>query len=150
MKKRQRLLEQMVEERTRQIFKDQQLIKEQEARIQQLDSMLNNPDKQWLEEVDELIRQNLTSFNLNIADIAYQMNISRTHFFRKLKSVTGMTPNQYLQEARLQAARQLLESGEHETVKAVSLSVGFKKSSYFSSLFKERFGVSPSNYFNQN
>ncbi|MEO1261994.1 MAG: two-component regulator propeller domain-containing protein [Bacteroidota bacterium] len=150
MKKRQRLLEMMVEERTQQIFKDQQLIKEQEARIQQLDSMLNNPDKQWLEEVDELIRQNLTSFNLNIADIAYQMNISRTHFFRKLKSVTGMTPNQYLQEARLQAAKLLLESGKHDTVKAVSLSVGFKKSSYFSSLFKERFGVSPSNYFHQN
>ena len=150
MKERQRLLEQMVEERTRQILKDQQLIKEQETRIQQLDSMLNSPDEKWLKQVEELIQQNLTSFNLHIADIADQMNISRTHFFRKLKSVTGMTPNQYLQEARLQAAKRLLESGQYDTVKAISLSVGFKKTSYFSTLFKKRFGFSPSDYFNHN
>jgi AraC-like DNA-binding protein len=114
-----------------------------------LDLLLNDQDGAWLRQVEELVQQNLTSFDLNIADIADQMNISRTHFFRKIKSITGMTANQYLQEARLHEAKRLLENSEYGTIKAVSLSVGFKKPSYFSSLFKARFGFSPSDYFNQ-
>ncbi|MEO1260376.1 MAG: two-component regulator propeller domain-containing protein [Bacteroidota bacterium] len=150
MKRRQRLLEQMVKERTRKILEDQQIIHEQAEQIRHLDSLLNETDEQWKQDLDEVVRQKLSNFNLNIADIADEMNISRTHFFRKIKTVTGLTPNQYLQKARLQEAKALLDAGKYTTVKAVSLSVGFKNSSYFSKLFKEKFGRSPSDYFNEN
>ena len=150
MKKQQRLLEEMVEARTQQILADQQIINEQAKQIRQLGSLLNDSDKRWMEELNGVVRQKLSNFNLNIADIADEMNISRTHFFRKIKTVTGLTPNQFLQEARLREAKSLLDAGKYETVKAVSLSVGFKNSSYFSKLFREKYGISPSEFFNEN
>lgn len=148
--KQKQLLEKEVKLRTQQILKDQQIIHQQAQQIQQLDSLLNATDRRWAEELDGVVRQNFDNLNLNIADIANEMNLSRAQFFRKIKTITGFTPNQYLQEIRLMEAKRLFESGEYYTVKAVSFSVGFKKPSYFSSLFKERFGFSPSNYFNKN
>lgn len=150
LKNRQILLEQLVHERSQQVLKDQEIIEKQAAQIRHLDTLLNDADAEWIVELDEVVRQKLQNFNLNIAEIADEMNISRTHFFRKIKTVTGLTPNQYLQEARLREAKSLLEVGRYSTVKAVSLSVGFKNSSYFSRLFKERFGHSPSDYFSEN
>lgn len=150
LKQQKILLEQMVEERTQQILQDQVIIEKQAQKIQELDSLLNEADTVWMNELDEVVKEKLSNFNLNIAEIADEMNISRTHFFRKIKTVTGLTPNQYLQEARLLEAKSLLDEGKYTTVKAVSLSVGFKNSSYFSRLFKERFGVSPTDFFAEN
>jgi len=150
MRRQQQILEQKVKERTQEILKGQQIIHRQAKQIEQLDSLLNKADEKWAQELEEVVKDNLGNFNLNIADIAVEMNLSRTHFFRKIKTVTGFTPNQYLKEARLNEAKRMLESGECDTVKAVSLSVGFKKSSYFSTQFKERFGYSPNQYINPN
>lgn len=60
-----------------------------------------------------------------------------------MKEQTGMTPNQYLREVRLQKARRLIEEGNVRTVKEACYAVGFKKASYFSDLYKKRFGKSP-------
>ena len=58
-----------------------------------------------------------------------------------------MTPNQYIQEIRLNKAKVMLEEGEVRTVKEVAFAVGMKRPGYFSKLFKERFGILPSAYF---
>lgn len=149
LKKRQVLLERLVKERTRQINEGQVIIKKQAEQIKQLDAMLSETDRKWVEELHGVVQSRLGDFNLNIGDIADEMNVSRTHFFRKLKNMTGLTPNQFLQDARLQEAKALLENKKYDTVKAVSFSVGFKNSSYFSRLYKEKFGHSPSSYFTE-
>ena len=72
--------------------------------------------------------------------------MSRRQFFRVMKEETGLTPNQYLREVRLQKGRQLLETNQSITIKEVGYAVGFLKISYFSQLFKDRFGKTPSEY----
>ena len=62
----------------------------------------------------------------------------------KIKAHTGLTPNKYIIEVRLQKARILLEESPELTVKEVSYKIGFLKTAYFSKLFIERFGKRPS------
>jgi AraC-like DNA-binding protein len=140
----------MVEERIRQILEGQQIIAEQAEQIRRLDNLLDEADLRWKEQLDEVVRQRLADFDLNIADLADEMHLSRTQFFRKIKSVTGMTPNQYLQEARLSEAKSLLEARRYDSVKAVSYCVGFKQAGYFARIFKEKYGFSPAGYFGEN
>ncbi len=58
----------------------------------------------------------------------------------------GLTPLQYLQEIRFNHARQLLEQRKVSSVKAAAAAIGIQRTEYFSALFKERFGKSPSEY----
>lgn len=100
----------------------------------------------WLLHLQEIVGRRLHEFDLKAEDIAQELSMSRTQFFRQIKKDTGLTPAQYLEEARFQRARRLLESGEAESVKAVAFDVGFKQVKYFSKIFKERFGKSPSEF----
>jgi AraC-like DNA-binding protein len=80
--------------------------------------------------------------------LAQEMAISRRQLNRKIKEYTGLTPNKYIVEIRLQKARNLFEQSPDLTVKEVSYEVGFSKTEYFSKLFKARFGKNPSELMN--
>ncbi|MBX2875944.1 MAG: response regulator [Saprospiraceae bacterium] len=107
----------------------------------------NQVDLEWLVELEDVILQQLGDFNLTADVIARKMLISRTQLFRKIKKLTGLTVNQYIQEMRFQEARKLLEDQKHRSVKSVALTVGFKHVKNFSQRFKDRFGRLPSSYF---
>jgi AraC-like DNA-binding protein len=100
-------------------------------------------DRKWLAELEALVRANLQDNRFSIPLMAQGMNITERTLQYKLKSFTGMTPNQYLTEARLKEARFLLENQTYATVAEVCYAVGFKTTQYFSRLMKERFGKSP-------
>jgi transcriptional regulator GlxA family with amidase domain len=78
--------------------------------------------------------------------LAGELATSRRNFFRRVKQLTGLTPNEYLREVRLQAARRMLETKEHPTVKAVAFAAGYHKVKHFSTIFRQRFGRPPSDY----
>ena len=73
------------------------------------------------------------------------LGYGRTTFYNKLKSLTGMTPNEYIKERRLLKAYELL-SDVHITVAEVSYQVGMATPQYLSTIFKKRFGVSPTQF----
>lgn len=104
-------------------------------------------DLDWLLELEQTVAEQLGAFNLTADMVAKKMLMSRTQLFRKVKKLTGLTVNQYIQEMRFQEARKLLENQTHSSVKAVALSVGFKQVKHFSQRFKDRFGRLPSSYF---
>lgn len=103
-------------------------------------------DLVWLEALESILEKHLGNFNLTADFIAGEMLMSRTQLFRKVKKLTGLTVNQYLQEMRFQKARRLLETKAQHSVKSVALTVGFKHIKNFSQRFKERFGRLPSSY----
>lgn len=107
----------------------------------------NQKDLDWLVELEDTILQQLGDFNLTADMVARKMLMSRTQLFRKIKKLTGLTVNQYIQEMRFQEARKLLEDQKHRSVKSVALTVGFKHVKNFSQRFKDRFGRLPSSYF---
>ena len=103
-------------------------------------------DRKWLQLLDNIINDKMSDPHFTIADIAEKMNTSERNMYYKIKSFTGLTPNQYLIEARLLKARFLLENKAFQTVAEVCFAVGFSSTQYFSRIVKNRFGKSPSEF----
>jgi YesN/AraC family two-component response regulator len=100
----------------------------------------------WLAELEQVVAKSMTQFDFTTEGVAEKMFMGRSQFFKKVKQLTGITPNEYVQEMRLSQARTLLENRRCSTVKEVAFSVGFKDVRYFSTLFRKRFGKLPSDY----
>jgi AraC-like DNA-binding protein len=105
-------------------------------------------DQEWLDTLDTLIYNRASDANLSVQQLAQLLYMSRSQLYRKLDILRGVTPKAYIQEKRLKHARQLLELGEVQSVKAVAHAVGMRKVRYFSSQFKARFGQLPSAFLN--
>ena len=71
--------------------------------------------------------------------------MSRSNFYRKIKSITGMAPNDYVKHIRLKRAAELLKADGARIVDVYE-QVGFNSSSYFAKCFKAQFGVLPKDY----
>lgn len=150
-------LERLVQERTKVILKqaeeiaaDKKRIKEQAEEIEKLGQVLemskfSDADADWLQKLEHIIKEQMSDPNFKVQDLANAMYLSRTQFHRKLKTMTGLTPGAWLQETRLQRAKELLESQSCNSIKAVALEVGIKPG-YFAEAYKKRFGKLPSEY----
>ena len=97
-----------------------------------------------LAKIEELMHLHLCG-NLNLQALADDANLSKYHFTRKFKQVTGHSPIQYFIHLKMQHACQLLDSTTHP-VKQVAAETGYKDTYYFSRLFKQVIGISPSEY----
>ncbi len=73
-------------------------------------------------------------------DIVDSLNMSRSNFYRKIKGVLDLSPNEYLRLERLKRAAQLLKEGNGR-VNEICYMVGFNSPSYFSKCFQKQFGV---------
>ncbi len=105
---------------------------------------LNRVDTEFLKTLDDYIRDNISEEEFSIDVMAKQMNMSRSSFYRKLKSVTSMTPVDYLKNYRLDYSARLLLDGVRVT--EVAAMSGFTSSSYFAKCFKAKFGMIPKEY----
>ena len=73
------------------------------------------------------------------------MGVRRPVFFKKLKSLTGFAPIEFIKEMRVKRAAQLIESGEFNMTQ-IAYMVGINDPRYFSKCFKQRFGMTPTEY----
>ena len=106
---------------------------------------LTKPDEEFIRKLNELILANLGNPDFATDDMADSMNMSRSNFYRKIKGVLNLTPNEYLRIERLKRAAQLLKEGECR-VSEVCYAVGFNSPSYFAKLFQKQFGVLPKDF----
>lgn len=97
-------------------------------------------DEKWIRQLEKLVLENISNTNFLLADLADQLNMSKRSLHNKVVACTGMSPNQYLTEIRLNRARYLMETRAFGTMAEVCYAVGFKTPHYFSKLMKERFG----------
>lgn len=112
-------------------------------------TMLNLKDESeqaWISDLENRIQSQIHQFDLTVNQVTAEIGISKTHFNRKVKTITGLTPMQFIDEIRFWEARRLLEEKEVSTVKSVAYTVGFKSVKNFSRNFKKRFGDYPSKY----
>ena len=105
---------------------------------------LPETDQAWLENFEKHVRENLASDLLTIPQLALRFAMSESTLLRQLKRLTGLTPQQYLQEMRLDHARYLLENRSHKSIAKVADEVGYKDVRSFSRSFRQRFGRLPS------
>lgn len=112
-----------------------------------MEALMTRRDYEFLTKVKEAVADQLADENLSIEIIAEQVNMSRSNFYRKVKALTGISPNDYLKMARLQRAAELIREGL--PISEVAERVGFTSSSYFAKCFKTQFGVLPKDYMMQ-
>lgn len=100
---------------------------------------------EFVEKLNQLILDNMTNPEFNIESLARMFCMSRSNFHKKVKSITGKTPNDYIRIIRLSRSVELLSSGRYQIVE-VCYMVGFNTPSYFSKCFYEQFGKLPKDY----
>lgn len=105
----------------------------------------SDTDKKFLDKLHDTLEKNMNNPELTAEDFAAKMSLGRTTFFRKVRGVTGCSPNEYIRILRIKKAAELLLDGSYN-VSEVSYQVGFSHPFYFSRCFKEQFGVPPSVY----
>lgn len=102
-------------------------------------------DEKFLTDAMKVIEKNMDNEEFGVGDFSRQMNLSSSMLYRKMKALTGKSPNEFLREVRMKRAAQLLETNAY-TVSEVAYMVGFIDMHYFSTCFKKAFGKTPSEY----
>ena len=110
---------------------------------------LLSPDEILLNRVIKVINDNMDDPELSVEIVADKVGISRVHFYRKMKELTGQSPRDFLKSVRLKEAARLL-SEKNLDITSVCAATGFKSLSTFSSSFKAAYGRSPSEYTKSN
>lgn len=107
--------------------------------------VMTSKDELFLKGVIKVVETKMADFDFNIDAVAESMAMSRTTFYKKFKSLTSLTPVEFVRDMRLQRAKQYLDAGG-SNVSEVAYQVGFNNPKYFSTCFKEKYHVSPSDY----
>ncbi|MBN2745027.1 MAG: response regulator [Marinilabiliaceae bacterium] len=106
---------------------------------------IQSQDQKFMEQLIGYMEQNIDNGNLVVDDLVSHMAVSRSVFFKKLKTITGLAPIEFIREIRVKRAAQLIESGEFNMTQ-ISYMVGINDPRYFSKCFKQHFGMTPSEY----
>lgn len=107
--------------------------------------MMSQQDRRFLERLTEFMERNIDNGDLVVDDLVHEMAVSRSVFFKKLKSLTGLAPIEFIKEMRVKRAAQLIETGEFNMTQ-IAYMVGINDPRYFSKCFKQRFGMTPTEY----
>lgn len=103
---------------------------------------VSSMDEQFIEKLTQVIDENLHNEEFGASELATQLGISRVTLYRKVKSIVKKSVNEFIREARIKRAYELLinKSG---TVSEISYEVGFTNPGYFNKCFRDFFGVTP-------
>lgn len=107
--------------------------------------VMSQQDRRFLEQLTNFMERNIDNGELVVDDLVHEMAVSRSVFFKKLKSLTGLAPIEFIKEMRVKRAAQLIETGEFNMTQ-ISYMVGINDPRYFSKCFKQRFGMTPTEY----
>ncbi len=107
--------------------------------------IMKSLDEKFLEKAIKFTEKHIANPDLNIDMFVDHLNISRMQLYRKFAALTNMTVKEFINDLRLKRAEQIFKE-KKVSVSEVAYGVGFKDLSYFGKCFKQRFGVSPSEY----
>lgn len=106
-------------------------------------------DRKFINEFTAIVESNVASENFGPEDIAREMHLSRMQLYRKVKSLLGYNINDYILTVRLQKAKYLLLH-EPLPISDIAFKTGFSSPAYFSTVFKSKFSMTPSEYRDRN
>lgn len=104
---------------------------------------LSEMDAQFITQTKANIEENLSNDSFSVEALAGNLFMSRSQLFRKLKALTGQSPNEFIRNYRLDHAMDKLKTEEVKIIQ-LAFSVGFSDEKYFSKCFKNRFKLLPS------
>ena len=107
--------------------------------------VLGTADQKLIEDIDNYIRDNLSNPDTSVESMSTHLCISRVQLYKRMISLMGITPSEYLRAKRIKYAEYLLHSNEYN-ISEIAYKVGFNNPRYFSKYFQEAYGVTPSQY----
>ncbi|MBC3758714.1 response regulator [Hyunsoonleella sp. SJ7] len=113
--------------------------------FENLDVSLTSLDQQLFDKALAVVKNNISNQDFNIAHFCEELGVSRSMLFTKIKAWTNSTPNDFIQDVRLNQAAKLLELNRLN-IAEISYEVGFKRPKYFSQRFQKKFGLTPSEF----
>ncbi len=138
----------------RKFFTDR-LKPEEEQQIQPADTplqnlfpsapLITNYDEEFIKKIAQSVEEQLENQDFKIEDLADTMNLSRTVFYRKIKSILGVSPKDFVRDMRVKRAVQLLDTGAY-SISEIAYMSGFSSPQYFSRVFREVMNCTPSEY----
>ena len=102
-------------------------------------------DENFIKKLDDTIYKNISDQNLNVDTLADIMNMSRSTLYRKIKSLSNLTPNELINITRLKRAAELLSTGNYR-IYEISQMVGYNSTNSFGRNFQKQFKMSPTEY----
>ncbi|MCE2573272.1 hybrid sensor histidine kinase/response regulator transcription factor [Motilimonas eburnea] len=108
---------------------------------------LKDKDQEFVNKLEHIFKQHFHDSDFSVVQCAEQMFMSSKQLQRKIKGLLGVTPSEMLREYRLQQSNEILRSGI--AISEVAFMCGFSSQSYFSTLYKARFGITPKKYQDQ-
>jgi DNA-binding response OmpR family regulator len=104
---------------------------------------ISSVDDQFLQMATKAVKENIENVDFGVEKFCKYFQMSRRHVLRKMKSITGLSINEYIRVIRLKESYHLLSSG-NMNISEVAYAVGFSDPKYFSNCFKKHFGHTPS------
>lgn len=109
------------------------------------DQTFSAADEQFVLKLNRFIRENLSNTMLGVDMIVDHMNVSRTTLFNKMNNLVGASTNKYIRRIRIDIAKEML-SKTNKSVGTIAEETGFSESQYFSTVFKQETGMTPSQF----
>lgn len=102
-------------------------------------------DHEMMKKIMTLIENNMDNTEFSVEEMGQYVGMSRSVFFKKLKSLTGLSPLEFVRDIKMKRAAQLLDTGEL-MVKEVASQIGITDTRYFAKCFKAKYGMIPQEY----
>ncbi len=108
-------------------------------------SQVSKFEHEFLIKIEEIISENLQNPQFGVEELGNSLNFSRMQLYRKLKSISGMSANEFIREYRIKKAAQYMVEKDLN-ISQIAFDVGFNNLSYFTKCFKKVYNTSPSAY----
>ncbi|MBK9099542.1 MAG: response regulator [bacterium] len=106
-------------------------------------------DKKFLQQAYSIISQNISNESFSVEVFAENLSVSKSLLHKKIVTLTGESPVEFIRRIRLNRAAKLIEN-KFGNLSEIALEVGFNNPSYFAECFKKQFGIPPSQYHKNN
>lgn len=115
------------------------------AKIEMLSHPTDQADQEFIQKLMAVLESRLSNGDLQVNDLADNMNMSRATLYRRLKQAVDLSPNDFIHQVRMRRSAELLATTS-DSIAQIAYSVGFNNPKYFSKCFRQDFGVSPAEY----
>jgi signal transduction histidine kinase/ligand-binding sensor domain-containing protein/CheY-like chemotaxis protein/AraC-like DNA-binding protein len=118
---------------------------QQHIEIRPTDVAVRSMDEQFVNHAVKVVEENMANAEYTVEQLSEAMSMSRVYLYKKILSLTGKTPIEFIRIIRIRRAAGLLEKSQL-TVSEIAYQVGFNNPKYFTKLFKEEYQVLPTEY----
>ena len=109
------------------------------------ESKFGNAEQTFITKMNTFINENIEDPQFSVEDLADKLNVSRVQLYRKVKAIIGINISDHINNVKLEKAAELLKANEMN-ISEVAYALGFSSPNYFSTAFKNKFGISPKEY----